>query len=80
MNAWVSLPTSTMLSKGHTLGYQNCKSSQILIFDEYVKVKVREYSNTQVIIWVNTILNHIDIRASLFRWKGSYMVYRSECQ
>ena len=28
-----------------------------------------------VIIWVNTILNHIDTRAILPRYEGSIMVY-----
>ena len=31
--------------------------------------------NTQVIIWVNTILNHIDTRAIWPRYEGSCMVY-----
>ena len=59
-----------------TCGYQNCNSSEILIFDGYVKV--RETLSTQVFIWVNTILNHIDTRAILPRCEGSCMVYRPE--
>ena len=59
-----------------TLGYQNCNTSQILIFDAYVNV--RESLYTRVIIWVNTILNHIDTRGVLPRYEGSCMVYRPE--
>lgn len=43
---------------GHC-GYQNCNTSQNLIFDEYFKA--REFLYTHVIIWMSTILNHIDI-------------------
>jgi hypothetical protein len=41
-----------------THGYQNCNTSQILIFGGYLKVKESLY--TQVITWVNSILKHID--------------------
>ena len=44
--------------KESTRGYQNCNPSQTLIFGGYVKV--RESLYTRVIIWVTTILNHID--------------------
>ena len=44
--------------RAHTQGYQNCNISHILIFGGYV-IKVRE---SLYIIWVNTILNHIDSR------------------
>ena len=40
--------------------------------------KVREPLYNQVIVWVNTILNHIDARAILPRYEGFCMVYRSE--
>ena len=43
--------------KEPTRGYENCNTSQILIFGGYVKV--RESLYTQVIIWIKTILNHI---------------------
>ena len=33
---------------------------------------------TQICIWVNTILNHIDTMEILPRYEGSYMVYRPE--
>ena len=46
--------------KQPTCRYQNCNTSQILIFGGYVKV--RESSYTRVIIWVNTIPDHIDTR------------------
>jgi hypothetical protein len=49
--------------KKPTHGYQNCHVSQISIFGGYVKM--RETLNTQVIIWVNTILNHMDTRVIL---------------
>jgi hypothetical protein len=44
-----------------TQGYQNWNTSQILVFGEYVEMRKSFY--TQVIIWVNNILNHVDIRA-----------------
>ena len=46
-------------------GYQNCDPNGILIFGEYAKV--RESFRTLVIIWVKTILNHIETRAILPR-------------
>ena len=45
--------------KEPTHGYHNCNTNQILILDGYVKV--RESLDIRVIIWVDTILNHIDI-------------------
>ena len=62
--------------KEPTCGYQNYNSSQILIFDGYVKVSESLY--TQVIIWVNTSLNHIDTREILPGYQASCMVYRPE--
>ena len=59
-----------------THGYQNCNTSQILIFGGYFKVRQSLY--TRVIICINTILNHIDIRVILPRYDGSCMVYRPE--
>ena len=44
--------------KEPTRGYQNCNISHILIFCGYVMV--RESLCTRVIIWVNTMLNHIE--------------------
>ena len=49
--------------------YHNCNSSQIFTFGGYVKV--RESLYTQVITWVNTILNHIDIREILAKYESS---------
>jgi hypothetical protein len=46
--------------KEPTRGYHNCDTNQILIFDGYVKL--RESFYTRVIIWVDTILNHIYTR------------------
>ena len=46
--------------KESTCGYQNCNTSQLLIFGGYVKV--RESLYTRAIGWVNTIMNHIDTR------------------
>ena len=37
---------------------------------------MRESMSTRVIIWVNTILNHIDIKAVLPRYEDTCMVYR----
>ena len=62
--------------KTHTQGYQNCNTSQILVFGEYVKMRKSLY--TQVIIWVDNILNHLDTRALLPRYQDSCMVYRPE--
>ena len=60
--------------KEPTRGYQYCKSSQILIFGGYVKV--RESLYTLVIIWVKIFVNHIfDTRAILRRYGVSCMVY-----
>ena len=54
--------TSTIVSKFVPIhGHQNCDTSQILIFGGYVKAK--ESLNTGDILWVDTILNHIDTRA-----------------
>ena len=60
--------------KESTHGYQNCNTNQIMIFGGYLKVT--ESLSTQVIIWVNTILNHIDIRAILPTHEGSCIIYR----
>ena len=46
---------------------QNCKMRQTLKFGGYVKVGKSLYI-TQVIIWVNTILNHNDTRTILPRY------------
>ena len=62
--------------KQPTRRYQYCNTSQILIFDGYLKVWQSLY--TQVIIWVTTILNHINTRVILPRYEDSCMVYRPE--
>ena len=41
-------------------------------------LKVGEYLCTRVIIWVNTIQNHIDIMVILPRYVGSCMVFIPE--
>ena len=61
--------------KEPTRRYQSCNTNRIMIFSGHVKV--RESLSTQVIIWVNTILNHIDTRAVLPRYAGSRMKYRA---
>lgn len=43
-------------------------------------VKTRESPYIQVTIWVNTIPSHIDTRAILSRYKGSYMLYEDDFQ
>ena len=45
-----------------------------MTYDEYVKV--RESLSIRIIIWVDTILNHIDTRMILPRYEDSCMVYR----
>ena len=54
--------------------YQNCNTSQILIFIGYNTVRESLYMQ----VWVNIILDlhHIDTRAILPRYEGSFMVYR----
>ena len=61
-------------TKEPTCGYQDCSTSQILIFGGYVKV--RKYLYTEVIKWVNTILNLIDTRVILRKYEDTCMVYR----
>lgn len=39
---------------------------------------MRESLHIQVIIWVTTILNHIDTTTIFPRYEGYYMVYRPE--
>lgn len=51
-----------------THAYQNCSTSQILIFGGYVQVR-------DCIPRVHTILNHIDTMAILPRYGGFHMVY-----
>ena len=46
-------------------------TSQIPIYGGYVKVR-------RVIVWVNTILNRIDIGTILLGWEGPCMVYKHE--
>ena len=65
-----------MIVKNPTyLGYQNRNTSQIFLFDGYVKVsEALIFLGT---IWVDTILNHVDTTAILPRThKSSWMVYR----
>jgi len=59
--------------KGPTRGYQNCNTNQILVLSGYVNVRGSLY--TQVIIWVSTILYHIDTRLILPRYDSSCMIY-----
>ena len=46
----------------------------VINISEYVKVIESFY--TRVVIWVDTILNHIDTRTLLSRYEGSCMVVR----
>ena len=62
--------------KKPTHGYQNWNASQILIFGGYVKV--REFLYTWIIIWVHTILKHIDTRVISPRYESYCMVYKPE--
>ena len=53
--------------------------TQILILVKCKYCMTRwEYLYTCIIIWVNTILNHIDTRVILPMYEGSYMVYVPE--
>ena len=49
-----------------------CNTTQIVIFGGYIKVRGSLY--TQVLIWVNNILKHIETRVIIPRYEGSYMV------
>lgn len=60
--------------KEPTHGYQNYKTNQILVFGRYLKA--REYLYARVIIWINTILDHIDTETILLKYESSCMVYR----
>ena len=60
--------------KNLPMGLKNYSTSQILISGGHVKGIESLY--TQVIIWVNSILNHIDSKAVLPRYEGSCMMYR----
>ena len=60
--------------KEPTCGYQNCNTNQILIFGGYLKVK--ESLNTQVIIWANIILKHIDTKRAIPKYVSFRMVSR----
>ena len=55
--------------KEPTHGYQKCNTSQKLILRGILRV--RESLNTRVIIWINSILNHIDTRVESLRHEGS---------
>ena len=76
MNAWVSIINISNDIKEPTHGYQNCHTTQILIFGGYVKV--RESLHTRISVWVNTILYHIDIMVILLTFEGSCMLYIPE--
>jgi hypothetical protein len=56
--------------------YQNCNTTQILLFGGYVNVRQSLYP--RVTIWVNISLKHIVIRTILLRYEDSCMVYRPE--
>ena len=76
MTAWVSLININIDIKEPPPGYQNCNTCQILIFGSVSRCENLLY--TRVIIWVNTIQNHIDTRMIFSRYEGSCMVYRLE--
>ena len=59
--------------KTFTRMYQNWTTSQNL-----VGVSRWESLYTRVIIWVNTILSHINTMPILLRYEGSWMIYRLE--
>ena len=59
--------------KEPTHGCQNCNTRIILISGAYFKMKESLYS--QIIVWVNTILNHIDTSTILPRYEGPCMVH-----
>lgn len=57
-----------MVWKNLPVWYQICNTPEILIIGEFHKVK--EFLYTQVDIWVNTVLHHMDARVVLpsFEW------------
>ena len=74
VNAWESVVTINHDIKAPNRGYQDWNTSQILTFGGYVKVRKSFYA--RVVIWVDVILVHIDIRAISSRYKDSCMVYK----
>jgi hypothetical protein len=63
-------------NKELTHGNENCNNNQMLIFGG--SLKVREYLYTQITIWVNTISNQIDTRATLHTYGDFCMICRPE--
>ena len=59
----VPIINTVMVSKNLPVDIKILIPVKFLVFSEYVKM--RESFSTRVIIWVNTILNHIDTRAVL---------------
>ena len=67
--------TSNNGIKEPTHGCENCTISQILIFD--IDIDIWRGVYFRIVIWVHIILNLIDTRFILPRYKGSCMVYKS---
>ena len=59
--------------KEPTHGYQNFNTNHILIVSGYLKMY--KYFHGLVIVWVNTILNHVNTTASLPWYEDSCMIY-----
>ena len=70
----VSIININLSFKEHIHRYQDCNTSQILMFGWYVKA--RESLYTQVIIWVYIIMDLVDTWVILFRHEGCCIVYR----
>lgn len=57
----------------HTRGHQNCNTSQNL--DIYLVDMSRQNICIPIVIWTNTIINHIDIGTTRPMHEGACMIY-----
>lgn len=58
--------------------HQNCNTNQTFIFGGPWVCEGERIFHTQVIIWINTIVSHIDNMAILPRYESSCIVYSSK--
>ena len=76
VNAWYHQSTSVNGINESTVNIKNCDIHTHI--NIWWVVKVRESLCTQVIVWGNSILKHIDTRATSPSHKGSCMTCRHE--
>ena len=76
MLGWYIININNGIKEPSTRGYQNCNTSQTLIFgDEYESKSIFAHLSYY---WVKTILNHIDTRTISPKYERSCIVYRLE--